>query len=86
MFRHPQAFPDPSVDIIEVSSVTVVSWAVARPVAKSDGRATTTAAMMRQGERTMGSPGNVVQASLTTRPSSTCRACRDKRPHREDRS
>jgi len=47
MFRHPQAFPDPSVDIIADSSVTVVSWAVARPIANSDGRATTTVAMMR---------------------------------------
>jgi hypothetical protein len=47
MFRHPQAFPDPSVDIIAESSVTVVSWAVARPIANSDGRATTTVAMMR---------------------------------------
>jgi hypothetical protein len=47
MFRHPQALPDPSVDIIADSSVTAVSWAVASPIAKSDGRATTTAAMMR---------------------------------------
>jgi hypothetical protein len=47
MFRHPQALPDPSMDIIADSSVTVVSWAAAGPVANSDGRATTTAAMMR---------------------------------------
>jgi hypothetical protein len=74
------------MDIIADSSVTVVSWAAAGPVANSDGRATTTAAMMRQGERTVGSPGNVVQASLATPRSSTCRACRDERRCREDGS
>jgi hypothetical protein len=47
MFRHPQAVPDPSVVIIADSSMAVVSCAVDRPIANSDGRATTTVAMMR---------------------------------------
>lgn len=46
----------------------IVSWATAKPIASSDGTvatmATMAAAMMWRVKRTIGTPGNVVQASL----------------------
>ena len=54
------------MDIIVESSVAgIVSWATAKPIASSDGTvATMAAAMMWRVKRTIGTPGNVVQASL----------------------